>query len=98
MGAKTEMSVFGKYPNYQDIARLEYGRLLWKSASARTRLLAHWLNPDHPYAPRFRSNRYLVERVLESTCSDEILDADLRSEGHSLRAVVREIPPVFGSI
>jgi len=26
------MSVCGKYPNYQDIARLEYGRLLWNSA------------------------------------------------------------------
>lgn len=92
------MSIFGKYPNYQDIARLEYGRLLWKSASARARLLAHWMNPDNPYAPRFRSHRSLVERVLESTCSDEKLDADLRSEGHSLRAVAREIPPVFGSI
>ena len=92
------MSVFGKYPTYQDIARLEYGRLLWKSASARTRLLAHWMNPDHPYAERFGSKRSLVERVLESACGDEELDADLRSEGHSLRAVVREIPPVFGSI
>ena len=98
MGAKTEMSVFGKYPNYQDIARLEYGRLLWKSASARTRLLAHWLNPDHPYVERFQSKRSLVERILESSLSDDQLDRQLKSEGHSLRAAVREIPPVFGSI
>lgn len=92
------MSVFGKYPNYQDIARLEYGRLLWKCPPARGRLLDHWMNPDHPYAERFVSKRPLVERVLESTLPDEELDEQLRSEGHSLRAVVREIPPVFGSI
>ena len=29
---EADMSVCGKYPNYQDIARLEYGRLLWNSA------------------------------------------------------------------
>ena len=36
----------------------------------------------------------MVERILESGLSDE----QLKSEGHSLRAVVREIPPIFGSI
>jgi hypothetical protein len=92
------MNVFGKYPNYQDMARLEYGRLLWKSPSSRGRLLDHWVNPHHPYADRFRSRRSLVERVLESTISDEQLDEQLKSEGHSLRTIVREIPPVFGSI
>lgn len=92
------MTVFGKYPNYQDIARLEYGRLLWKSPSARARLTSHWTDPAHPYAGRFGSKRPLVERVLESSLPDEALDAELRAEGHSLRAVVREIPPVFGSI
>jgi hypothetical protein len=92
------MNVFGKYPNYQDMARLEYGRLLWKSSSSRSRLLDHWVNSDHPYADRFRSRRSLIERVLESTISDEQLDEQLRTEGHSLRTVMREIPPVFGSI
>jgi hypothetical protein len=29
---------------------------------------------------------------------DNSLDAALRAQGQSLRAVVREIPPVFGSI
>jgi len=91
------MSVWGKYPNYQDIARLEYGRLLWNSA-ARSRLLAHWLNPEHPYVERFQSKRSMVERILESSLSDDQLDRQLKSEGHSLRAVMREIPPVFGSI
>ena len=92
------MNVFGKYPNYQDIARLEYGRLLWKSVAVRKRLLSHWMNPDHPYADRFNARRPLVERVLESRLSDEQLDEQLRAEGHSLRTVMRDIPPVFGSI
>jgi hypothetical protein len=92
------MTVFGKYPNYQDIARLEYGRLLWKSVAARKRLLSHWMNPDHPYADRFNAHRPLIERVLESELSDDQLDEQLKSEGHSLRIVMREIPPVFGSI
>ena len=92
------MNIFGKYPNYQDMARLEYGRLLWKSASSRRRLLAHWGSPEHPYADRFRQKRLMVERILESGLSDEKLDEQLKSEGHSLRAVVREIPPIFGSI
>jgi len=92
------MNVFGKYPNYQDIARLEYGRLLWKSVSTRGRLLAHWMDPEHPYSERFRNRRSLVERVLESDLPDEKLDIQLQAEGQSLRAVVREIPPVFGSI
>jgi len=91
------MSVWGKYPNYQDIARLEYGRMLWNS-SVRSRLLAHWLNPEHPYVERFLSKRFLVERVLESSLPDDQLDQQLKSEGHSLRTVMREIPPVFGSI
>ncbi len=92
------MNAFGKYPNYQDIARLEYGRLLWKSTTARKRLLAHWEHPDHPHAERFLIKRPLVERVLEATEPDNELDAMLRAEGHSLRSVMREIPPVFGTI
>jgi hypothetical protein len=40
----------------------------------------------------------MVERILESSLSDDQLDRQLKSEGHSLRAVMREIPPVFGSI
>lgn len=91
------MSIWGNYPNYQDIARLEYGRLLWNSAS-RSRLLAHWLNPERPYAERFRSKRSLVQRILESSLPDDQLDRQLQGEGHSLRSLMREIPPVFGSI
>lgn len=81
-----------------DQTRLEYGRLLWKRPSARARLLKHWADHRHPYARRFAGVRLLVEQVLESSPDqDDELDAQLRGLGHSLRVIVREIPPVFGS-
>ena len=63
----------------------------------RERLLAHWLDPRHPYAERFREQRGSIEHVLGSALSEPALDAELRSRGTSLRCVAREIPPVFGS-
>jgi hypothetical protein len=82
-----------------DQARLEYGRLLWKRPSARDRLLRHWRDERHPYRERFLGQwQPLVERVLASSSSeDDALDAEFRTLGQSLRTVVREIPPVFGS-
>jgi hypothetical protein len=82
-----------------DQTRLEYGRLLWRRPVARARLLRHWTDPRHPYADRFsRESRALVERVLTASAEDDdALDAELRKQGQSLRSVVREIPPVFGS-
>ena len=82
-----------------DQARLEYTRLLWQRARARERLLRHWTDARHPYAERFsKQYRALVERVLTSKEeADDVLDRDLRKEGQSLRVIVREIPPVFGS-
>ena len=82
-----------------DQARLEYARLLWRRPRARQRLLRHWKDPRHPYAPRFEEeHRPFVERLLNAAESDDDqLDADFRAEGRSLRTVVREIPPVFGS-
>jgi hypothetical protein len=83
----------------QDEARLEYGRLLWKRPRTRERLLRHWLDPRHPYAARFSSTyRPHVEKVLTtSSVDDEKLDREFQEAGLSLRVVVREIPPVFGS-
>jgi hypothetical protein len=92
------MTPWGKYPNYRDIARFEYGRLLWKNPEARRRLLAHWESPDHPHAERFHENKSLVREILESSLGEVELDASLRSRALSLRAAAREIPPVFGSI
>lgn len=89
------------YISYQDHARLEYGRILWKVPAVRERLLRHWMDPRHPYSHRFlETYAPLVREVLESTAerkSDEVLDGDLRKRGYSLRVVMREIPPVFGS-
>lgn len=82
-----------------DQARLEYTRLLWKRPAARARLLRHWTDARHPYAARFQAeHRAVVERILAAHPEDDdALDAELRTSGRSLRTVVREIPPVFGS-
>jgi hypothetical protein len=89
---------FDPYFVPDDWARLQYGRLLWKRPRTKARLLTHWSDPRHPYSERFLERyRPFVERLLESIEADnERLDAELRSEGHSLRTIMREIPPVFG--
>ena len=89
--------VWGKYPNYGDIARFEYGRRFWRNPQMRARLLAHWLDERHPYRERFTEQRELIEAVLSSARPEVELDANLRGKGTSLRCVAREIPPVFGS-
>lgn len=89
--------VWGKYPNYDDISRFEYGRRMWRLPEMRARLLAHWLDERHPYRHRFIEQRALIEEVLTSELSPEDLDASLRERGTSLRCMAREIPPVFGS-
>jgi hypothetical protein len=88
----------GKYASYQDLGRLEYGRLLWAKPSTRARLLRHWATSSHPHHERFAAHLELVEKALSPGMDDISLDAALRAQGQSLRAVVREIPPVFGSI
>ena len=92
------MNPLGKYASYQDLARLEYGRLLWAKPSTRARLLRHWTSPSHPHHARFAEQRELVEKVLAPDTDDASLDAVLRAQGQSLRTAAREIPPVFGSI
>jgi len=59
--------VWGPYPNYDDIARFEYGRMLWRDPDFRARLLRHWLDERHPYRHRFQEQRLLIEEVLNST-------------------------------
>src|SRR5438105_2289907 len=90
-------AVWGPYPNYDDVARFEYGRRLWRVPQMRARLLQHWTDDRHPYRERFLRQRDLIEEVLCSAESEEQLDAGLRSRNTSLRCVAREIPPVFGS-
>ena len=84
---------------YQDESRLEYGRRFWRDPAKREQLLRHWLDERHPYSDRLRERWLpLVDRVLRSEPGhDDSLDAVLQSEGVSLRVVVKEIPPVFGT-
>lgn len=89
--------VWGLYPNYDDVARFEYGRRLWRRPAMRARLLGHWTDPRHPYRERFQEHRALVVEVLTSDESPAAMDAMLRARNSSLRCVAREIPPVFGS-
>jgi len=82
----------------QEYAKLEYGRLLWRVPAYRERLLRHWHDSRHPHAERFAEREAEVRRILESPKdSDAELDAELRQRNSSLRAVVKEIPSVFGS-
>jgi len=81
----------------QEYAKLEYGRLLWRVPAYRERLLRHWHDVRHPHAERFAQREAEVTRILESAKdSDAALDAELRQRNSSLRAVVKEIPSVFG--
>lgn len=82
----------------EEYAKLEYGRLLWRVPAYRERLLGHWRDARHPHAERFAEREAEVMRVLESPKdSDAALDTELRQRNSSLRAVVKEIPSVFGS-
>ena len=94
---KAEESVWGPYPNYDDEARFEYGRRMWRLLDMRARFLAHWLDERHPYRERFQEQRMLIEEVLNSETDAVTLDASLRKRGTSLRCLAREIPPIFGS-
>jgi hypothetical protein len=90
--------VFVNGIHIQEYAKLEYGRLLWRIPAYRDRLLRHWRDPRHPHAERFAEHAVEVTRLLESPKdSDAALDAELRQRESSLRAVVKEIPSVFGS-
>lgn len=86
----------------EEYAKLEFGRLLWRTPwrtpAYRERLLRHWHDPRHPHAERFAEHEAEVTHILESPKdSDTELDAELRQRDLSLRVVVKEIPSVFGS-
>lgn len=89
--------VWGDYPNWDDVARFDYGRRLWRLPEMRARLLAHWCDVRHPHRERFETHRSVVEEILQSDESIGRLDERLRARNTSLRCEAREIPPVFGS-
>ena len=92
-----QTKVWGPYASYDDVARFDYGRRLWRLPEMRRRLLAHWLDERHPHRERFLARRDLVEEILSTEEPPVSLDRRLRVRGSSLRAAAREIPPVFGS-
>ena len=84
--------------HFEEYAKLEYGRLLWRVPAYRERLLQHWRDARHPHAERFAEHESDVRQVLESAKdSDAELDAKLRQRNLSLRVVIKEITSVFGS-
>ena len=91
-----DLKIWGPYRNYQDEARLQYGRRMWRIPEMRARLLGHWLDERHPWRERFIERRELIEEILTSNLSPEELNVQLLSRGTSLRCAAREIPPVFG--
>jgi hypothetical protein len=95
--SEQDCEVWVPYASYQDIARFEYGRRMWRRPNMRARLLAHWTDARHPYHERFAEQREVIESVLESDEPPAVLDRELRKRGFSLRAISREIPPVFGA-
>jgi hypothetical protein len=79
----------------EDDARLDYGRLLWKSPKGRRRLLYIWEHQDHPHRERFRQYRDLIVGLLE--CPDPKAYAAAHKDW-SLRMMVREIPAIIWSL
>ena len=71
--------------------------MMWRLPEMRARLLAHWLDELHPHRERFQQCRALVEDILTTPETEVELDERLRTQDSSLRAAVREIPPVLGS-
>jgi hypothetical protein len=97
MSAAEQAEVWGPYVSYDDVARFTYGQRLWRQPAMRARLLAHWLDERHPYRDRFVARRKMIEDILSTEEPPVLLDRRLRGQRTSLRAVAREIPPVFGS-
>ena len=93
---RQDAEIWGPYANYDDVARFQYGRLLWRQPAMRARLLAHWLDERHPYRDRFLEQQALIVGVLGSDERPADIDQQLRRQGTSLCSVVREILPVFG--
>lgn len=92
------MNPFGKYVDYQALAKLEYGRMLWKSQRGRNLLLANWTHPKHPHRDLFFKMQSQIERILEAPLDYHAMDEELRQNHSSLRAAMREVPTYFPSL
>ena len=83
-----------KYLPLDDFARLEYGRMLWKNPRARSRLVAHWQDERHPYRARFARAKDVIVALLSAPVAE--FPKIVGQHNTSLRAAIRDIPPVFG--
>ena len=68
------LGIWGPYPNYDDIARFDYGRRFWRLPDMRDRRLRRWTDSRHPHHERFQRQRQLIEEVLGSSEAAEVLD------------------------
>src|SRR5436190_22868223 len=77
---EVDLKIWGPYRNYQDEARLQYGRLMWCIPEMRECLLQHWLDERHPWHERFAKNQKSIEEVLTSSLTLEELNNQLLSK------------------
>ena len=90
-----EAAVWGPYVSYDDVARFEYGRRLWRCPTcAGGCWRIGWTNVILTGSGSW--NAALIEEVLGSEESVPGLDARLQQRGTTLRCVARDIPVVFG--
>ena len=82
----------------EDATRLHCSRVFWRSLKSRDMMLAHWNHPEHPSRDRWKNYSAVIEEVLSFVGDDSELDKSLRERKLSLRVVIREIPPIIGSI
>jgi hypothetical protein len=72
--------------HFQEYAKLEYGRMVWRVPAFRERLLRHWTDPRHPHAERFAQHETDVRHILESPKnSDAELEPACRRQRNSVR-------------
>jgi hypothetical protein len=84
--------------NFEDEARLQYSRILWRNPRTRRRLLYVWEHPQHPHRERFQENRELVEGLLECNEPQDYITTVAGSDKWSLRTLTREIPCVIWTL
>jgi len=84
--------------DFEDEARLQYSRLLWRNSRTRARLLYVWEHPEHPHRERFEENRKLIVGFLECENPQAYVDTVAGSSKWSLRTLTREIPCVIWSL
>jgi len=75
----------------------KYGRILWRNPRDREHLIRHWTDSRHPYVSASCSIAHWSRGCsLRGQKTTPVLERELIQLDTSLRAAMREIPPVFG--